>query len=169
MTPPRPEPAASTVELEIRGVRPPAHGALPAAALLCLRGDAARGLSLQIGVGDAHTLLHELRGEDTPRAQAVRSLGCVAEALGGRVTAARLVSDGPSRLTAVLEVHTPAGSVEVPTAPGQALAAALLLQVPLLADGDMLGGGQQPAPVLGGAVAAFLDALDLRALDEEAP
>lgn len=154
----------STVELEVRGVRPSTPEAVPVAAVVRRRDRADdQVLCVTIGAGDAHALWHELHGQETPRSQAVGVVSRLAEALGARLAAALLVADGPGQLTARFEVETPGGSVGVPATPGQALAAAVCLGVPLLADAALFPA--DAAVVLGDPIAAFLDSLDLRALE----
>jgi bifunctional DNase/RNase len=161
---------SSAVELEVRGVRMPANQALAAVALVGRRGTAdGRVLSLQIGVGDAHSLHHELHGHETTRSQAVSLAGRLVGALGGRLKATRLVAEGPNTVTAVVEIETPTGSVEVPAEPGQALATAVHLGLPLLGDPVLFPPRQSRESVLTGPIAAFLDSLDLRGLGEPPP
>ena len=80
------------VEVEARGVHPRADDAVfPVAAMAYRRGcPADPALSIVIGAGDAHALALELRGERTPRSQAVDVVSRVANALGGRLAAAGL-------------------------------------------------------------------------------
>lgn len=157
------------IELEVRGVHPCTPEMLPVAAVVCRRDQPGQqALCVTIGAGDAHALRHELQGQETPRSQAVGVARHIAEALGGRLAAARLVADGPGQLTARLEVETTAGPVAVPATPGQALAAAVCLGVPLLADAALFPPEADAAVALGGPIAAFLDTLDLHALGEGA-
>lgn len=158
------------LELEVRGVRLPLHDALPAMALVVRRGDEERrGLSLQIAAGDAHALAHELRGQETPRSQAVGLLRQAVEALGGSVRAAHLRPAAAGLLSAAVELETARGRVEVPTPPGQALAAAVRLGLPLLADAALFPPDEPGAVALDGPLAAFLETLDVRGLGGRAP
>lgn len=159
--------AAGLVEVEVRGVRPALAEALPVAAVVCRRGASdQQGLCITIGAGDAHALQHELQGQETPRSQAVCVAGQVAMALGGRVAAARLLCDGPARLTGALELATSHGSVSVPATPGQALSAAVCLGVPLLADAALFPAPLPSTVALEGPIATFLDSLDVSALEQ---
>jgi bifunctional DNase/RNase len=154
-----------SIELEVRGVRMPTHDALPGAVLVGRRHQPDnRVLLVHIGAGDVHALHHELRGQQTMRSRAVCLVGRVAAALGGRLRAARLVAAGAGRLAAVLEVDAPAGPVEVPAEPGQALAAAVCLRVPLRAEAALFPPSQPGQMSLSGPVASFLDTLDLSEL-----
>jgi hypothetical protein len=144
-----------SIELEVRGVRMPTHDALPGTVLVGRRHQPDnRVLLVHIGAGDVHALHHELRGQQTMRSRAVCLVGRVAAALGGRLRAARLVA-------AVLEVDAPAGPVEVPAEPGQALAAAVCLRVPLRAEAGLFPPSQPGQTSLSGPVASFLETLDL--------
>lgn len=159
----------SELELEVRGVRLPIHDTLPAAALVVRRGDEERrGLSLHLAAGDAHALAHELRGQETPRSQAVGLLGQAVAALGGSVRAAHLRPAADGLLSAAVELETSRGRIEVPAAPGQALATAVRLGVPLLADACLLGQDSPAAAPLGGPLAAFLEDLDVTGLGDPA-
>lgn len=114
---------------------------------------------------DAHVLQHELRGEETMRGQTIRLIGQVADLLGGRLAAARLVKQGCHTLTAIVEVSTPDGLAELPIEPGQALAIAVRLRIPLFADAALFPAGdstpERGAPPLSRAVTAFLESLDV--------
>lgn len=164
-----------TVELEVRGVRPqPGDTVLPIAAVVHRRGRPAdEALSIVIGAGDAHTLAHELRGEQTPRSQAVEVVSRVADALGGRLRAALLVADGPRQLTGRIEIDCASGVLTVDATPGQVLAAAVCLGVPLLADACLfqLSSNDESDAELGDSLATFLRDLDMSGLgsDAEAP
>jgi bifunctional DNase/RNase len=168
---------AETVELEVRGVWPAHSGAAQAAVVVCRRGDAAREwLTLQISAGDAHALHHELQGEQTPRSQAVCLAAAIAVALGGQVTAARLVSSAPGLVAAELDLETGAGRTTVPATPGQACAAAVCLGTPLYAPADLFPVPETtPAeavlPPSAGAdpFAQFIATLDLDGLGSTSP
>lgn len=158
----------SWFELAVRGVRMPLHDALPAVVLVGPRDRPDRPpLALHIGADDAHSLHHELRGQETTRSRAVGLAERVAAALGGRLAAARLIPVGPGVITAEVEVDTPSGPVDVRTEPAQALAAAVSLGVPLLADVALFPPGAPGELSLSEPVASFLDTLDLTGLGEQ--
>lgn len=158
--------AQSAVEVEIRDVSIPAlplHGSYAARVVLGRRSyPAERALSLQVGFAEAHALQHELRGNETMRSQTIRLLGEVTTALGGRVMAARLVKQAPHILTATIDVATPQKTIELPTEPGQALALAVRLGIPLLADPAVFSSASESAaPPLSPVISNFLQTLDL--------
>jgi hypothetical protein len=153
------------VEVEIRSIRASEGGASgPRVVLgLCQAGQRV-ALSLNVGPGDVHALLHELRGEPTVRSQAVALLDRVAAACSGRIVAARLLPVEPGQCRGAVVLETATGPVDIPTEPGQALAVAVCLGVPLLADTELLRPESRDGP-LSNAVAAFIDDLDLSGLE----
>ncbi|MPZ13736.1 MAG: hypothetical protein GEU73_04820 [Chloroflexi bacterium] len=155
------------VEVLLRKVRV-GPGDEPAAAIVAPR-DPADGCALCIDLGhrEAQTLAHELQGGETSRGQALVLVNRVAELLQGAVVGAFLLSCRPGCLRAAIRVRTPSALVELPTEPGQALAAALLLQIPLLADRKLFERGPTEPPSINGSLAAFLDTLDVSCLTDE--
>jgi bifunctional DNase/RNase len=126
------------VELDVREVRPPSSGTGPAV-VVCPRGQRhGPSLAVPIGAAEAHALYHELNAQDTPRSHALLLLGSVIEAVGGRACAARLTADDHDGLGGLLEIELANGRVQVGACPSQALAVAVRLGLPLLADASLL-------------------------------
>ena len=68
--------SAVAVECELRGVRLSDHKEQVAVAVVGPRDRRdVPSVLLFVGAGDAHTLSHELRGEETPRSQALCLVG----------------------------------------------------------------------------------------------
>lgn len=155
-----------SVEIAIRDVNCPLLEPRAASVIIGRRDrPEERAFSLCIGAAEAHALQHELRGEETMRSQALHLAHCIAAVLGGRLKAARLVPSGRGVLSALIEVETPLGPVEVPIQPGQALALATRLGVPLLAAACLFPTQVVPTP-LGQAVLDFLETLDFDENDQ---
>jgi bifunctional DNase/RNase len=156
--------SSGTIEIEVRGVQP--HEESRGLVLVGRRGGSdPQVLALEIPRGDVHALWHELQGHETTRTQAVDLAGSIAAALGGRFVAVRLSACEPGFVKGSIEIETSGGTVGVFTQPGQALAWALRLGLPLLADDDVLPPIEKPSdPALAGPVAAFLNSLDLGGL-----
>ena len=134
------------VELEVRGIRLGTHREQAAVALVAPRDrSAACALSFFIGAGDAHALGHELGGEETTRSQALQLVSRAVSLLGGRLAAVHLVPTEFGMLTGTLEIETPLGYVSVPAEPGQVLAVAVRLGVPLLGDSSLFASLAPPA------------------------
>lgn len=125
-------------------------------------------VNVSLEAGDLHALLHELCGEETTRTQALALVRRVADALGGRLTAALLSSHGTSLVGAAIEVETGGRRVRIPTEPGQAIGLSVQLGIPLLGDRRLLQspGCDTPWP-LGGSVDQFLKEIELKFLGEE--
>jgi hypothetical protein len=103
----------------------------------------------------------EVRGvRAAPRSQAIHLAEDLVAALGGRLAAARLVADGPTSVSALIDRDTPTGTIAVAASPGQALAAVIGLGVPLLGDAQLVSEDVLPAKPTG-ELAAFLESLDL--------
>ncbi|MBI4491671.1 MAG: bifunctional nuclease family protein [Chloroflexi bacterium] len=154
-------------EVEVRGVRMCVGDPRQAMAHVVRRGSSSDGgvLCLCLCASDGHALLHELRDQETSRSQALRLASRIAEALGGRLAAVHLAAHGAGLLRASLAIEIASGSIEVPTEPGQALALAVCLKLPLLADGALFPPARAEAESLGGPLVAFLDTLDLSGLN----
>lgn len=158
--------ARRDVEIEIRDVTIPARPFLDPCAARVILGRRShpeeRALSLQVGIAEAHALQHELRGQETMRSQTVRLCDEITSVLGGHLVAARLIKQGPHLLTAVVEIATPDNVVALPAEPGQALAIAVRLRVPLFADPAVFPADlESTAPPLSPAIVNFLNTLDL--------
>jgi bifunctional DNase/RNase len=155
--------SSGTIEIEVRGVQP--QEASRGLVLVGRRGGSDRQvLALEIASGDVHALWHELQGHETTRTQAVDLAGSIAAALGGHFVAVRLSACEPGFVKGSIEIQTSDGTVGVLTQPCQALAWALRLGIPLLADDDMLPPVERSDPALAGPLAACLDTLDLGGL-----
>jgi hypothetical protein len=91
-------------------------------------------IAVKVGPLELPDLVRELAGEETARCRALALLSSVAEVCGGRLSAACLIEQAPGMLGTTLEIALPFGAVHLPTQPGEALAASVLLGLPLLAD-----------------------------------
>ena len=106
------------------------------------------------------SLLHELKGQETPRSESLGLLEGALESVGGRVTSVRLGSEeGGPGIAGWLNLETPAGAHVLAAAPAQAVAAAVRLAVPLLVDPVLFDLSTQRTP-LEAAVANVLKGLD---------
>jgi hypothetical protein len=110
-------------------------------------------------------LAHERAGSETSRIQAISLANRIAQVLQADVVGALLIQCQPGCLRAAIQLRTPDALVEVPTEPCQALAAAVCLHIPLLADRRLFEHTQITPPVIDGSLAAFLETLDLSKLD----
>lgn len=125
----------TTAAMRVCGVRLPLIEALPAAVLVGPGSEpGSPHLSFRIGACEAQALLRELRGQETIRSRAVHGMARVAAALGGSLTAVRLLRSGPGLARAVVHIETVDGVIDVPADPGLALATAILLDLPLLVE-----------------------------------
>src|SRR3954471_873582 len=95
------------IEVDVRGLRPPADGGPPTLVLAERGQPAGRQLALPLGLPEAHSLLHELQGQDTPRAEALGVLGDTIAALGAQLTCARLLKDDLGGVIGRLDRHHP--------------------------------------------------------------
>ncbi len=154
------------IEVELRRVHVCPAGQR-GAAVIAPR-DPADGHSLWIDLQhhEAHVLAHELAGEETSRSQAISLTNRIAQVLQGGVVGALLIQCHEGCLRAAIQVRTPDALVEVPTEPGQALAAAVCLHIPLLADRRLFVHSEEQLPPISGSVASFLESLDLSSLNE---
>jgi bifunctional DNase/RNase len=127
-------------QLMVRHVRPALEDARLAVVMCPLGQPDGPSLALPVGAAEAHTLFHELNGQDTPRGHAMWLVGRVVDALGGHLRATRLTRDDDDdhELAGVLEIEAADGIVEVSVCATQALAVAARLGLPLVADTDLL-------------------------------
>jgi bifunctional DNase/RNase len=131
-------------QLVIRAVRAPVGDAQPVVVMGPLDAPDGPSLALPLGAAEAHTLFHELHGQDTPRAHAMWLVECVVDALGGHLRAARLGREDDHELVGSLEIETSDGQLlDVPLCASQALAVAARLNLPLIAEGDLLEADQR--------------------------
>jgi hypothetical protein len=141
------------LELQVRHVRMPLHDALPAVVLLSPRDwPDARVLRVPIGAADAHALLSELRG-----APACGRAGSPGGLLSGTLSRGLVVRLVPAAGVAERALEPAGGIVDVPMEPGQALAAAVRLGIPVLGDPRLFSDESvEPA-----GVAAFLESHEI--------
>src|SRR5687767_11280607 len=144
--------------LVIRELRAPLADAQPSIVMGPLGEPEGPALAMPLPAVEAHTLYHELHGQQTPRSHAMGLLGRVVDALGGRLRAARLERDENHQLAGTLEIETANGVVEIEVCATQALAVAARLGVPLLADAELLAHGG-PRSELESAVADIVNGL----------
>ena len=153
------------LELEVRGVcrLPDDCEARVIVGSRDRRGD--RVLLVSLGAEDMHALRHELRGQATNRTQTVELIREVAAILGGVVTAIHLVRLDSGEMTGALELHRDRRRWLVPIPPGPALASAVGLGLPLRGEDTLLPDNGLPQPELAAEVQAFLESLDVSALE----
>jgi bifunctional DNase/RNase len=146
------------VELVVREVRGPLEDTRPCVVLGQRDRPDGPTLVVSIGAAEAHSLFHELAGQDTPRGHALWLVGRVTEALGGRLLATRLVRDARNELHGVVEIDCERGVVELEVCASQALAVAVRLALPLLVNVDQLEAARRSA--LEAAVADIVNGLN---------
>ncbi len=116
---------------------------------------------LEVANAELADLVRELNGEETPRARALALSVRVAQIGGFRVSAACLVDRAPGLVGTEFEIETPYGIAYVAGGPGEILAAAATLGVPLLADRSLLENPPTEPPELSDPVRTFLKSLGL--------
>jgi bifunctional DNase/RNase len=156
------------IEVVLRTVRAFPTDQRPAAVIAPRNPAEGRALSIFLGHQEAQMLARELCDSETSRSQAISLASRIAEALQGGLVGALLTQCHPGCLRAAIQIRTPAALVEIPTEPGQALAAAVCLHLPLLADRRLFEGEELAPPTIGGSLGTFLETLDLSSLDRGA-
>ena len=149
-------------ELAVRGLTMPSHCDLPAELRVgpCNLPDR-QILCLEISAAEAHLLHHELGCEETLRSQVVVLMNRVVSAAGARVAGARLIAAAPDVFAAAIQIVVGDRLIEVPAEPAHAIAVAVRLGVPLVAEAALFPPCRcEEAAPLSRAIADLLDALE---------
>jgi bifunctional DNase/RNase len=121
------------------------------------------GLALDVGSREAHYLGHELKGEMTLRSEVLQLLDRVVTHLGARLMEARIVDCEDGSASGNLLLETAQGCLTMNVSPGQAVAVALAVGVPLSAESTLLLARPEQAK-LSEPISSFLASLNLEAL-----
>jgi hypothetical protein len=121
------------IEMVVRAVEQCPRSGQPVAVLEARAAAIYPRLVLTVTPGEAHALVHELRHQETLRAQAFGLLVRVLAGVRGKLSAAEIRPARGRLAMARLRLECPSGKFRVPIEVGQAIGLAVQLNVPLLA------------------------------------